>query len=84
LPTATALTVRRALPDVDMLVALIAAVRPGEAATVRKTVWENTLPAMMLMLEVPDMLGSSNSRVGFAVIAKSCLSTATVTVMTVE
>ncbi len=67
-----------------MLVALIAAARPGEAATVRKTVWENTLPAMILMLEVPDMLGSSNSRVGLAVIAKSCFYTATVKVMNVE
>ena len=67
-----------------MLVGLIEAARPGEAATVRRTVWENTLPAMMLMLEVPDMLGSSNRRVGFAVIAKSCFSTATVRVMTLE
>ncbi len=67
-----------------MLVGLIEAVSPGEAATVRETVRENTLPAMMLMLEVPEMPGSSKSRVGLAAIAKSCLSTVTVTFMTVE
>jgi hypothetical protein len=67
-----------------MLVGLIVAVRPGDAATVRNTVREKALPATIVMLEVPATFGSRLNADGLAVIAKSCLSTDTVTVTVAE
>jgi len=84
LPTAPALTVNRAVPEVEILAGLTVAVSPGEAASVRNTVFEKTLPATIVMLEVPVTFGSRSNRAGLSVIAKSCFSSVTATVTTAE
>ncbi len=84
MPTAAALTVRVAIPETAMLAGLRMAVRPGEDMVVRETMRWNTEPAMIVIVEVPEDPGYSAREVGLAVIAKSCFSTVTVTVVVVE
>ena len=70
-PGELAVTVRIAVPDVAIVVGFMVAVRPEDGVTVRETVPENPLSAVMVIVEEAGVPALTVRLVGFADMEKS-------------